>query len=174
MEGELDLATAAALRAEWRAEEAEWSRAARERWEHGRSLVDVLRDCMHRGDTVALEVALLTFTGTVRSVGDDVVRIATPEGSVDVRVAPDAPAVVRIVTSAREGGGRGDASVPTFGARLRQLERTRVRLGLCGPHESVEGELLLGRDHVSVIDGDGRRAYVPIGSVCWVRPVDVD
>ena len=174
MEPELDLATAAALRAEWRAEEAEWSRAARERWEHGRSLVDVLRDCMHRGDTVAVEVGPLTFTGTVRSVGDDVVRIETPEGSVDVRVAPDTPAVVRIVTSARAGGGRGDASVPTFLARLRQLERSRVRLGLRGPRESIEGEVLVARDHVSVVDGDGRRAYVPIGSVCWVRPVDVD
>ncbi len=49
-----------------------------------------------------------------------------------------------------------------------------MHLGLRAPHGVVAGELLVGRDQVSVRDRDGRRTYVPIGSVCWVRPVEVD
>ena len=169
-----DCATPGAVRAAWRAEEAEWSRAAHERWEHDRSFVDVLRDCMHRGDTVACELGSDRCTGTVASVGADVVRIATPEGAVDVRIDAAAPIVVRVVAAARRGGHRGDTTITTFVARLRQLEHTQVRLGLRADHEPLEGALVVGLDQVSVVDGDGRRAYVPIGSVCWVRPVDVD
>jgi hypothetical protein len=175
MDPELDdIATAAALRAEWQAEEAEWSRAASDRWEHERSLVDVLRDCMHRGDTVALDVGEQRFTGLLTSVGTDVVRVAGPDGAVDVRIAAAVPVVARVVAHARQGGGRGDASVSTFVARLRQLERTRVRVGVCARHEPIEGELRVGRDQLSVTEGDDRRTYVPMGSVCWVRPVDDD
>jgi hypothetical protein len=169
-----DHETPGAVRAAWRAEEAEWSRAAHERWEHDRAFVDVLRDCMHRGDAVACDLGCDRCTGTVASVGVDVARIATTDGSVDVRIDATAPIVVRVVAPARRGGHRGDSTTTTFVARLRQLERSRVRLGLRGDREPLEGALLVGLDQVSVIDGDGRRAYVPIGSVCWVRPVDVD
>ena len=101
-------------------------------------------------------------------------RIATPDGAVDVRIDAAAPIVVRVVAAARRGGHRGDTTITTFVARLRQLEHTQVRLGLRADHEPLEGALVVGLDQVSVVDGDGRRAYVPIGSVCWVRPVDVD
>jgi len=70
---DVDLPAAGALRAAWRAEEAEWSRAALERWEHDRTLADVLRDCMHRGDTVAVDVDAQVFAGAVASVGVDMV-----------------------------------------------------------------------------------------------------
>jgi hypothetical protein len=91
-----------------------------------------------------------------------------------VRRSADAAVVVRVVAPARRGGSRGDLTVTTFAARLRQLEGTWVQVGLRAPHGMAEGELLVGRDQVSLRHGDGRRAYVPIGSVCWVRPVDVD
>jgi hypothetical protein len=174
MDPELDLATAGELRAEWRAEEAEWSRAALERWEHDRTLVDVLRDCMHRGDVVALTFATVTFTGVVTSVGDDLARIAMPDGAVDVHVTTHLPAVLRVVTPARRGGGRGDTTVTTFAARLRQLEGTRLRLGVGMCDEALDGTLLVGREQVSVVGREGARAYVAIGSVAWVRPVEVD
>jgi hypothetical protein len=169
-----DGSSAGALRAAWRAEDAEWSRAALERWQHEQTLVDVVRECMYRGDTVAVRFAAHTFTGVVTSVGDDVVRIAAPDGAVDVRVTPRMPAVVRIVSAARRGGTRGDTTLATFRARLRQLDRTRVRLGVHPADDAVEGTMLLGRDHVCVTDRDGGRAYVPMESVSWVRAVDVD
>jgi hypothetical protein len=169
-----DLAAAGAWRAEWRADEAHWSRAALERWEHDRTLVDVLRDCMHRGDVVALTFATVTFTGVVTSVGDDLARIAMPDGAVDVHVTTHLPAVLRVVTPARRGGGRGDTTVTTFAARLRQLEGTRLRLGVGMCDEALDGTLLVGREQVSVVGREGARAYVAIGSVAWVRPVEVD
>ena len=169
-----DLWSAGALRAAWRDEEAEWSRAALERWQHEQTLVDVLRECMYRGDTVAVRFAAHTFTGVLTSVGDDVARIAAPDGAVDVRVTARLPAVVRVVRAARRGGTRGDATVTTFWARLRQLDRTEVQLGVHPTDDVVDGTLLVGRDQVGVTDRDGGRAYVPIGSVSWVRAVEVD
>ena len=68
-----------------------------------------------------------------RSVGADIVRVATADGAVDVRIVADAPVIVRVVESARRGGSRGDTTVTTFAARLRQLEGTRVHLGLRAP-----------------------------------------
>jgi hypothetical protein len=172
---EPELAAARMLRAEWRADEEAWARAALERWEHARTLLDVVRDCMHRGDTVAFVFATCTFSGPITAVGRDLARITTPAGAVDVRVDHALPAVVRVLGRARgDGGGRGDGTVTTFGARLRQLEGSRVRVGMDAGGEVAAGELRLGRDHVSVVDRDGDRLYVPIASLRWVRPDDDD
>jgi hypothetical protein len=166
---EPELAAAHSVRAAWRADEEAWARAALARWEHQRTLVDVLRDCMHRGDTVAFGFASCTFTGVLTAVGRDLARITTPAGGVDASM----PAVVRVVGRAQGGGARGDDTVSTFVARLRQLEGTMVRLGVHAGDE-VTGALGLGRDHVCVTDRDGVRAYVPMASVGWVRPDDDD
>ena len=112
---------AAVVRAEWRADEEEWTRAALERWRHDRSLLDVLRECMHRGDTITVCPGSVTFTGRVEAVGDDLLALAAPDGRVDVQCHADAPLVVRIAERARTGGTRGDA-VTTFRARLLELE----------------------------------------------------
>jgi hypothetical protein len=170
---EPQLAHARAVRAAWQADEEIWARAAWARWEHGRALVEVLRDCMHRGDTVAVRFPTCTFTGVLSAVGRDFARITTSAGGVDVRVDATTPAVVRVVRQARGGGARGDDSVSTYVARLRQLEGTTVRLGADAGDE-VTGVLGLGRDHVSVTERDGVRAYVPMASVRWVRPADAD
>ena len=169
-----DLAVAAALRAQWRDDEHEWTRAALARWEHGRTLADVLRACMHRGDTVALESPGRSFLGVVTAVGEDLVRVATADGSIDARLDPGAPLVLRVVRAARTGGERGDRSTATFRARLLELEGTVVQVGLRADDDALTGALCVGRDQLSVVDPDGARRYVPIGSVTWVRPVDVD
>ncbi len=169
-----DLAAAAALRAEWRADEDAWARAALEQWEHDRTLLDVLRTCMHRGDTVAFEFTGRTFVGALSAVGADLARLATTDGSVDAHLDGAAVLVVRVVVAARAGGGRGDRSITTFRARLLHLEGTLVELGTRVHDDALIGELGVGRDQVRVLDGDGAARYVPIGSVNWVRPVDVD
>ena len=174
-----DLAVAAALRAEWRAEENEWTRAALARWEHDRTIVDVLHACMHRGDTVALAFPGRTFVGVVTAIGDDLVRLATADGSIDAHLDPVATFSLRVVTPARAGGERGDPTTATFRARLLQLEGSIVQAGFRGcdgrqGDDALTGQLCVGRDQISVVNRDGARRYLPIGSVAWVRPVDVD
>jgi hypothetical protein len=164
---------AATARAEWRAEEAQWSRAALEQWEHGRGLADVLRDCMHRGDTVTFALASHSWTGGVVAVGHDVARVDNGESRVDVRLAADAPYVVRV--RARAGASeraRDDGALTTFVARLRELDGTDLCIGTStGP---LEGCVRIGHDQVRVTDADGGTAYVPTGSIWWVRPLDDD
>jgi hypothetical protein len=162
---------AAAIRAVWRAEEESWSRAALEHWEHGRTLADVLRDARDRGDVVTLAYATVTWSGTVVAVGDGVARIdAGTGGPVDVRLAPDAPFVLRV----RAGGldvAPGGARVTTFTARLRELDGSSICVGTSVG--TVEGSLRVGRDQVRVTGAGGGVAYVPTGSVWWVRvPAD--
>jgi hypothetical protein len=162
---------ATAARAEWRAEEAQWSLAALEQWEHARDLADVARECMHRGDDVTFAFPSIAWTGALLGVGTDVARVAAGATIVDVRLAATAPFVLR-TRPAPDGGRRGDPSVTTFAARLRELDGTRVCIGLSAG--LLEGALRVGRDQVRVADGDGGCAYVPIGSVWWVRPLDDD
>ena len=169
-----DLAVAAAVRAEWRADELAWTRAALEQWEHDRTLADVLRACMHRGDKVALEYPGRTFVGVVAAVGDDLVRLATADGSLDAQLGPTGVLLLRVVEPARAGGHRGDETIATFRARLLQLEGAATRVGVTASTDELTGRLCVGRDQVSVVDRDGVRRYVPIGSVTWVRPLDVD
>ncbi|MFI5052886.1 MAG: hypothetical protein ACHQDE_00875 [Acidimicrobiia bacterium] len=168
--------TGAALRAVWRAAEEEWTRAAFEAWEHERTLVDVARDCMHRGDTVTVQLPGRRLIGPVVSVGDDFVRIGTATGPVDVRVSCDARFHLRVVAPARAGGSRGLPGVATFRARLLQFEadRAAVEIGVHGTSDVMVGSITVGRDQVSLEDGNDGRVYVPIGSLSWVRPVDVD
>jgi hypothetical protein len=160
---------AAAARAEWRAEEAQWSSAALELWEHGRGLADIARESMHRGDRVSVVFATVVWSGVVIAVGNDVLRVDAGASAVDVRLAVDAPFVLR-TRAVRRGGCRGDGTVTTFAARLRELDGTRACIGLSSG--SLEGTLRVGREQVRLADGDGGAAYVPTGSVWWVRVVD--
>lgn len=163
--------TAAALRAEWRAEEELWSRAALEQWEHGRTLADVARESMHRGDAVTFTFAEVAWSGTVVAVGHDVVRVDTGNTRVDIRLAPDAPLVVR-TRPGRDDGRRGDVAASTFVARLRELDGTEVYVGTSAG--AIEGTLRTGRDQVRITGRDLGGAYVPSASVWWVCPVDDD
>jgi hypothetical protein len=157
---------AAAVRAEWRADEEEWTRAAFERWQHARTLVDVLRECMHRGDTVALRLPHETLTGTVQSVGDDLLALAMPEGRVDVNVGGVVPLVARIVDRARTGGTRGDAAT-TFRTRLLELEAREQEVEVrTTSGDTVRGLHRVGHDHLIVGEH-----LVAFAAVIWVRPV---
>jgi hypothetical protein len=159
----------AAVRAEWRADEQAWSRAALEQWEHGRGLADVARDCMHRGDTASFAFGSVTWSGAIVAVGHDLARLDAGIERVDVRLAPDAPFVLRM-RSGLADPGRHDGVVTTFVARLRELDGTEVYIGTSS--EALEGSLRIGRDQLRLTDRDGGCAYVPTGSVWWARPLD--
>jgi hypothetical protein len=158
---------AAAARAEWRADEDEWTRAAVEQWHHGRPLLDVLRDCMHRGDTVSVRIGAVAVTGTVGAVGDDVVSVAAPDGRADFPAGANASLLVRVVERARSGGTRGEACT-TFRARLLELEASERDVEVATlAGDALRGPLVVGRDHLVVNDD-----VVAFAAVACVRLVE--
>ncbi len=166
-----DLGDAAAqVRAEWRADEDEWTRAAVERWQHQRTLLDVIRECMLRGDTIALRLGNITFTGLVQAIGDDLVALDAAEGRVDVRVDDHTQLVARVLEHPHAGGTRGD-SATTFRARLLELEMNEldVEVGADVAGEVVRGQLTVGRDHVIVHEKEQIDTVIALAAVAWVR-----
>ena len=182
--GRPDLGEAAgAMREAWRTEEEEYARAAAARWAHGRRLIDIASEVMHRGDTVAVTIGLVTFTGMVSHVGFDVMRLRTPAGVVDVNLAAvstgsgdnrhtrlPAPIVLRVVARARAGGRRAGGGTDTFRARLleSEAEGACVRLGSLLLQEELRGTLTIGRDQLCVTDTERRETYLPLAWVSWV------
>jgi hypothetical protein len=162
-------ATGAALRAEWRAEEEEWTRAALESFEHTRTLVDVVRAAMHRGDEVLLGSPAEGLRGVVVHVGDDWCRLHGAAGECDVPLFPRPP-IVRVVERARQGGTAGTPSAPgSWRARLLEHETTvRLCAVAVAGGEVVSGSLRVGADHV-VVRGHGFDAYLPLVALRWVR-----
>jgi len=163
---------AAAARAEWRADEEAWTRAAVEQWRHNRTMRDVLRDAMHRGDRLAFVLPAITFAGRVMAVGDDVAVVETIDGVVDVNVTEHVPLVVRVLERAHAGGTRGDP-VTTLRARALELEAARcdVRIGCCVAPTVFDGHVHVGRDHLAVTERDGTSVVVALTAVAWMRRV---
>ncbi len=167
-------ARAAELRAEWRAEEEEWSRAALESFEHSRTLLDVLRALMHRGDGVLLGTGPDALRGVVVHVGDDWCLLDTPGRAVGVPVGRVAP-VVRVVDRSRRGGTTGVRTAPTTWRALlfeHEMGRDPCVVAVAGG-ERLVGRLRVGADHVIVDEpargaGDDRPVFVPLGAVLWV------
>jgi hypothetical protein len=170
-DGELRV-QAASVRAEWRADEDEWTRAAYEQFEHARSLVDVARACMHRGDRVSFVVGDVTFTGTITAMGPDTARVQLgrdPDDLVDVHLAVATGVVLRIDEHARAGGSRGDRAL-SFRARALELEEApQVLVGLGPAGHVLAGRLTVGRDHLRIVSVDGTGTHATFAGVSWLR-----
>jgi hypothetical protein len=178
-------ATAGRLRDEWRTEEEEWSRAAAAQWRHGRRLVDIARELMHRGDTVSVTTGRSAFTGQVTHVGTDVLRLLTAGRPVDVHLAAltvggdgsrhvrlPAPVVLRVVARARSGGRRAGAGGDSFRACLleHEAEATEVVVGSVLLEDEMRGTLTVGRDQLQICGRDGGELYAPLAWISWVMP----
>src|SRR5437660_994034 len=110
------------MREEWRAEQEAVTRDAAEQWRHSRTLLDLAREHMHRGDRVAITAAGHRSVGVIIEVAAD--RIALlDEGSpgqaarTDVHVLDAIPLAFSVVERARAGGRTG-ARTASFRARL--------------------------------------------------------
>ena len=169
---------AARLRADLRADEDDWTRAAVQYWTHARTLKDLAREFAARGDDVVVETAGRSFRGVIVAVGDDRLDLVTGDGMVHVRLAlaesigaPLAPVALYRAARARRGGVRPPAALVTFRARLLELEIAGlpVRVGSSVVGGEFTGCLTVGRDHV-VVHGP-RETVLPI---CWVSYVVVD
>jgi hypothetical protein len=168
----------ARLRADLRADEDDWTRAAVQYWTHARTLADVAREFAARGDDVVVDTAGRSFRGVIVAVGDDRLDLATSDAMVHVRLAlaeaigaPLAPLALYRSARARRGGVRPPAALVTFRARLLELEIAGqpVRVGSSVVGGEFTGCLTVGRDHV-VVHGP-RETVLP---VCWLSYVVVD
>jgi hypothetical protein len=165
-------ARAAALRSEWRADEEAWTLAAFEQFEHGRSMVDVARACMHGGDRVSFLLADATFTGTITGVGDDTARVqlsASRADVVDLHLHAACGVVLRVDERSATDGHRDDAA-SSFRARALELEdEPHVQVGLATPPLVLTGRLRVARDHLRVVTADGTAVHAARATVSWIR-----
>jgi len=169
---------AARLRAELRADEEDWTRAAAQHWAHARTLADLAREFAARGDEVVVETGARSFRGVIVAVGADRVDLETADSVVHLRLALAeavgstlAPFALYRAARARRGGVRPATLPVTFRARLLELEvaGVPVRVGVTVGGAEFVGCVTVGRDHV-VVHG-ARETVLP---VCWVSYVAVD
>lgn len=154
---------------EFRAEAEETERAAAQAARRRRTLTDVMREAMARGDDVTAEVPGRTFLGTVVHAGSDLVSLATPAGRVDLPTTQ--VALTLQVARRRTAVGRDPQSGPgTFKARLLEIELggSSVALGIAAfPVERVGRILAVGSDHVVVMDGN-QEWFVPLAAISYL------
>lgn len=163
-------AAGAAFRAELRAEAAEWEQLAATDWLRRRTMADAARELLARGDRVAVHVGGRTAPGEVVHVGDDLACVATPAGTVDVRL--DGPAVWQVVERVRAGGRSPAGGAKRFAARLAEHEAAGAPVCLvAGDGAEVIGVIVaVAVDHVVVDGRDGSRRLVPHSAVVAVWP----
>ncbi len=160
----------AAFRAELRAEAAEWEQLAATDWLRRRTMADAARELLARGDRVAVHVGGRAAPGEVVHVGDDLACVATPAGTVDVRL--DGPAVWQVVERVRSGGRSPAGGAKRFAARLAEHEAAGAPVCLvAGDGAEVLGVIVaVAVDHVVVDCRDGARRLVPHAAIAAVWP----
>ena len=165
-------AAGAAMREEWRAEQESVTDDAVEQWRHSRTLLDLARDLMHRGDHVAIIAGAHRAVGVIVEVARDRVAVFDDvhDARVDVQIAETIPWSLTVVERARSGG-RSGAQFASFRARLLELEGRAVTIAtMLGP-DRVTGTLGVGVDVVMVTTAVGE-TLIPLSSVVSVAPAE--
>jgi hypothetical protein len=163
------VSSSASLRAEWQTEQDATVHEAAEEWLHGRTLGEVARECLHRGDPVRVTLANQKFAGEVLEVGHDLLAIRSQLLRVDLHLHPSVPLFLEPERK-RNGGPRGVAAAGSFrGALLaREQEAIDVVVGTTFTKEELEGRVVVGRDHVCVVGPRSAETYVPLAGVAYV------
>ena len=166
-------ASGAAMREEWRAEQESVTRDAAEQWRHSRTLLDLAREHMHRGDRVAITVARPRAVGVIIEVASDRIALLGDGVRADVHVADAIPLAFSVVERARAGGRTG-ARTASFRARLLELEAAGAPVVLAttiGP-DPFTGILNVGTDLVVIATVAGTETVVALSAVGYVSPAD--
>jgi hypothetical protein len=165
-------AAGAAMREEWRAEQEAATQDAVEQWRHARTLLDIARDHMHRGDHVAIVAGGHRVAGVIIEVARDRIAVfdAPHDARVDVQVAESVPFALTVVELAR-AGGRSGAQAASFRARLLELEAAGEPVTIAatfGP-DRVTGTLSVGVDVVMIATAVGE-TVIALAAVATVAP----
>lgn len=164
-------ASGAAMREAWREEQESVTRDAAEQWRHSRTLLDLAREHMHRGDRVAITVAGHRAVGVIIEVASDRIGLLDHGARSDVHVTDALPLAFSVVERARAGGRTG-ARAASFRARLLELEAAgepvlvATSMGL----DTFTGALSVGTDLVVLTTTAGVDTVVSLSSVASVSP----
>lgn len=152
-------AAAARLRHEWRLDEEETARDAFAAWRHTRTLEQVLRESMARGDRVEVRVHGHELRGVIVDLAHDLLSLREAPGRprVDLRHGADVPLAVRVLVPAVAQGRVGGGEDGDFRGRLlgREESEEPCRVYLVGEPEPLVGRIVVGDDVVDVIADDG-------------------
>lgn len=161
---------AAKLDAEVRADREEDERMAAVARLRARSLADVARELMVRGDEVAVHLGAASSSGIVSHAAGDlaVIRLAAPAAArLDVRLG--SAALIQVVRTVRAGGTVPARGARSFLARLREheLSGTALRMHVVAA-SPVEGVLqAVASDHL-LVRGRSGTWVLPLTQVCAV------
>ena len=161
-------AVAGEMRAEWRAEQDAAAADAAALRRHGLTLADWLRERMHAGDRVRVEVLARAFEGAVDEVGDDLVALRTGSGRVEIHVCDAVPALFTVAQHARAGGTRSAARRTFRDALVARDGQPDLLVGTVLVPEGIRGTPSVARDFVAVAERDGRETVVALAHVAWV------
>lgn len=154
---------------ELRAETEETERLAAQAGRRKRTLTDVARDLVARGDRVAVGVPGRLFTGVVTYAAGDLLVLQTAGGRVDVNLR--APAHLRVVERAPSGGAASGDGPSSFKARLFEIEMSgaSVELGCTTVGQEQPGTIAaVAVDHLIWRDRDGQEWFLPLVAVTHV------
>jgi hypothetical protein len=162
----------ASMREEWRDEQESVTQDAIEQWRHSRTLLDLARDLMHRGDHVSVLAGGHRVVGVIVEVARDRIAVFDEphDVRVDVQIAPTIPLSLTVVEPARSGG-RSGAQFASFRARLLELEGRPVTVATTLGPDRVTGTLGVGVDVVMVTTAVGE-TLLPLSTVVSVAPTD--
>jgi hypothetical protein len=169
---------AARARHDWRVEQEETARDAYVAWRHTRTLDDVLRDCMARGDRVEVQVHGHAFRGVIVDVAHDLVSLREDPGRppVDVRRAAGVPLAVRVVAHAVAPGRRGGGEDGDFRGRLHAREDggETCCVYLVGDVEPRRGRVAPGEGCAVVRGDDGRDTWCALAAIVAITTAPDD
>ncbi|HUG83596.1 MAG TPA: DUF2642 domain-containing protein, partial [Euzebya sp.] len=159
---------AATMDAEVRAEQAAYEAMALQAEWRARTLADVARELVVRGDHIEVRAAGQSFSGTVVHAGADYAVLDTRRGPVDLVLTRGDH--LRVTQRVREGGRAPGRGAKTLRARLTEHEVSGQRLCLLTADGEVEGTLdAVAVDHVLVATRRGQ-VVVPQTAVVAVWP----
>ncbi len=170
MDEELDR-VAAVMDAEVRAEQAAYEAMALQAEWRARSLTDVVRELVVRGDTIDMTTAGQTIAGTVVHAGADYAVVDGPRGYCDVALA--VLTTLRVTQRSRDGGNSPARGAATLRARMTEHETAEAPLTIL----LATGEMLEGRVRAAASDHlllEDRRGAVVIPwralAAAWPAP----
>src|SRR5699024_3984673 len=134
-----------------------------------RSLPDVARELVNRGDRVSVVAGRQTLAGEFIHAAGDLACLLTRVGHVDLNL--EVPLVMRVVERVTSGGRSPVGGAQSFKARIAEHEAAGFPVELGG---QVPGGELTGRieavatDHLVLAELNGYSSVVPLGLTAYV------